>query len=81
MSQRQMKLVALARELAQDFATRAADQCMEIAGAHGILKRNPLERYFRDVRAGMNHPLSNARARELIGKVALDISLAEIPRW
>jgi len=40
-----------------------------------------MERYFRDVRAGVNHPLSNARARELIGKNALGISLSETPRW
>ncbi len=39
------------------------------------------ERFFRDVRAGMNHPLSNARARELIGKSALGIGLGEVPRW
>lgn len=73
--------VVLPKYVATNNAIRVVDQCMEIAGAHGILKRNALERYFRDVRAGINHPLSNARARELIGKVALDISLAEIPRW
>ena len=46
---------------------------MEVVGAHGMLKKFPMERYYRDVRAGANHPLSNARARELIGKVALGI--------
>jgi len=54
---------------------------MEIVGAHGMLRKFPMERYYRDVRAGVNHPLSNARARELIGKTALDISLGELPRW
>ena len=54
---------------------------MEIAGAHGFLRRNPLERLFRDVRAGINHPLSNARAREFIGKVTLGVSLGTTPRW
>lgn len=73
--------VVLPKYVATNNAIRVVDQCMEIAGAHGILKRNPLERYFRDVRAGINHPLSNARARELIGKVALGVSLTEIPRW
>ena len=47
----------------------------------GMLKKFPMERYYRDVRAGPNHPLSNARARELLGKVALGIGLAETPRW
>jgi alkylation response protein AidB-like acyl-CoA dehydrogenase len=73
--------VVLPKYVATNNAIRVVDHCMEIAGAHGILKRNPLERYFRDVRAGMNHPLSNARARELIGKVALEIPLSETPRW
>lgn len=71
----------LPKYVATNNAVRVVDQCMEIAGAHGFVKRNPLERYFRDVRAGVNHPLSNARARELIGKVALEVGLGEIPRW
>lgn len=70
-----------AKYVATNNAVRAVDSCMEAVGAHGILKKFPLERYFRDVRAGVNHPLSNARARELIGKTALGISLAEMPRW
>jgi alkylation response protein AidB-like acyl-CoA dehydrogenase len=36
---------------------------MEIVGAVGFLKKHPLERYHRDVRAGVNHPFSNAHAR------------------
>jgi alkylation response protein AidB-like acyl-CoA dehydrogenase len=79
--ERGLARVVLPKYVATNNAIRVVDQCMEIAGAHGFVKRNPLERYFRDVRAGVNHPLSNARARELIGKVALDIELAEIPRW
>ena len=64
-----------------DNAIRAVDYCMEVVGAHGMLKKFPMERYYRDVRAGPNHPLSNARARELLGKVALGIGLSETPRW
>jgi alkylation response protein AidB-like acyl-CoA dehydrogenase len=70
-----------AKYVAVNNAIRIVDYCMEIAGAHGFLRRNPLERLFRDVRAGMNHPLSNARAREFIGKVALGIPLGTLPRW
>jgi alkylation response protein AidB-like acyl-CoA dehydrogenase len=70
-----------AKYAAVNNAIRIVDYCMEIAGAHGFLRRNPLERLFRDVRAGINHPLSNARAREFIGKVALGVPLDTIPRW
>ena len=67
--------------VATNNAIAAVNQCMEVVGAHGMLKKFPMERYYRDVRAGVNHPLSNARARELIGKVALGIGLGEMPRW
>jgi alkylation response protein AidB-like acyl-CoA dehydrogenase len=67
--------------VAVNNAIRIVDYCMEIVGAHGFLRRSPLERMFRDVRAGGNHPLSNARAREFIGKSALGIAMSTTPRW
>jgi len=73
--------VVMPKYVATNNALEAVDCCMEAVGAHGMLRRYPMERYYRDVRAGVNHPLSNARARELIGKTALGISLAETPRW
>jgi alkylation response protein AidB-like acyl-CoA dehydrogenase len=73
--------VVMPKYVATNNAIRAVDYCMEVVGAHAMLKKFPMERYFRDVRAGVNHPLSNARARELLGKVATGISLAETPRW
>jgi alkylation response protein AidB-like acyl-CoA dehydrogenase len=73
--------VVTPKYVATNNAVRIVDYCMEIGGAHGILRKFPLERHYRDVRAGPNHPLSNARARELIGKTALDIPLGELPRW
>jgi alkylation response protein AidB-like acyl-CoA dehydrogenase len=73
--------VVMPKYVATNNAIKALDYCMEAVGAHGIMRRHPIERYYRDVRAGVNHPLSNARARELIGKLALGISPAEQPRW
>ncbi len=73
--------VVMPKYVATNNAIRAVDYCMEAVGAHGMMRRYPMERYYRDVRAGVNHPLSNARARELIGKLALGISPAELPRW
>ena len=73
--------LVMAKYVATNNALRAVDQCMEAVGAHGFLKKFPMERYYRDVRAGVNHPLSNARARELIGKVGLGIKMSETPRW
>jgi alkylation response protein AidB-like acyl-CoA dehydrogenase len=73
--------VVMPKYVATNNAIRIVDLCMEIVGAHGMLRRYPMERYYRDVRAGVNHPLSNARARELLGKVALGVPLRETPRW
>ncbi|MGH7984682.1 MAG: acyl-CoA dehydrogenase family protein [Candidatus Binataceae bacterium] len=73
--------VVMPKYVATNNAIRAVDQCMEAVGAHGILRKFPMQRYYRDVRAGPNHPLSNARARELIGKTSLHIPLSELPRW
>ncbi len=73
--------VVMPKYVATNNAIRAVDCCMEVAGARGMLKKFPMERYYRDVRAGVNHPLSNARARELIGKNAVGIALGETPRW
>jgi alkylation response protein AidB-like acyl-CoA dehydrogenase len=70
-----------AKYAAVNNAIRIVDYCMEIVGAHGFLRRTPLERMFRDVRAGVNHPLSNARAREFIGKTALGVAMNATPRW
>jgi alkylation response protein AidB-like acyl-CoA dehydrogenase len=73
--------VVMPKYVATNNAIRAVDYCMEVVGAHGLLRKFPMERYYRDVRAGPNHPLSNARARELLGKTALGIGLGETPRW
>jgi alkylation response protein AidB-like acyl-CoA dehydrogenase len=73
--------VVMPKYVATNNAIAAVDRCMEVVGAHGMLRKFPMERHFRDVRAGVNHPLSNARARELLGKVALGVGLAETPRW
>ncbi len=76
-----LRRVVLPKYFATNNAIRIVDMAMEIVGAVGILKKHPLERYYRDVRAGTNHPFSNARAKELIGKNVLGIKLLEVPRW
>lgn len=73
--------VCMPKYVATNNAIRIVDLAMEIVGSVGIFKKHPLERYYRDVRAGTNHPFSNGRMRELIGKNALGINLLEMPRW
>lgn len=76
-----LRRVCMPKYFATNNAIRIVDLAMEVVGAVGIFKKHPLERYYRDVRAGTNHPFSNARMRELIGKNTLGIKLLEMPRW
>jgi alkylation response protein AidB-like acyl-CoA dehydrogenase len=73
--------IAMTKYVATNNAIRVVDLLLEVVGSEAMLRKNPMQRYFRDVRAGLNHTISNARARELIGKAALGISVHELPRW
>jgi alkylation response protein AidB-like acyl-CoA dehydrogenase len=69
----------------QYFATRAAldvvSMAMQVMGGPSLLRRYPLERLYRDVRAGTLHPYTHFWLLEMIGKLALGIPLDEQPRW
>jgi alkylation response protein AidB-like acyl-CoA dehydrogenase len=60
---------------------RVVDQAMAIVGAPGIFRRHPMQRFYRDVRPGPFHPMTNDVAKELIGKTALGIPIEFVPRW
>lgn len=62
-------------------ADDAVDRCVRMVGGHGIFRKLPLERFYRDVRAGQFHPPNNDVALETIGKHALDIDPLAEPRW
>jgi alkylation response protein AidB-like acyl-CoA dehydrogenase len=65
--------VAAAKHLATETALSVTEQCLKIAGGASIGRELPLERYFRDVRAGMMHPPSGDSALELVGRAALGL--------
>jgi alkylation response protein AidB-like acyl-CoA dehydrogenase len=48
--------VGLAKVLAVNAAVAATDQAMRLAGAAGLDRRLPLERFLRETRAGLAHP-------------------------
>jgi alkylation response protein AidB-like acyl-CoA dehydrogenase len=70
---------------AQYFATRAAldvvTAAMQAVGGPSVFRRYPLERYYRDVRAGTLHPFTHYWLLEMIGKLTLGIALDAQPRW
>ena len=81
---RDIEAIALG-EATQQFATAAAgrvvDKAMEISGGGAYFKRAPLERMYRDVRAGRFHPLPHYDALELIGKAELGVPDDQRPRF
>lgn len=60
--------IAAAKYAATNAALVATDQALRIAGGFGITRDLPLERMFRDVRAGITHPPNDDAALEMVGK-------------
>jgi alkylation response protein AidB-like acyl-CoA dehydrogenase len=60
--------IAAAKYAATNAAVVATDHAMRAAGGFGITRDLPLERFFRDARAGLTHPPNDDAALELVGK-------------
>lgn len=63
--------IMVAKYTATNNAIAIVDQCMRIAGGTAMSKRLPLERYYRDVRGGLTHPMNDDQALQLLGKMVL----------
>lgn len=65
--------MAAAKVIVTNNAIEITDQAMRVVGSVGLQRRNPLERYFRDVRAGLGNPPLDDVAIGIIGRHALGI--------
>lgn len=63
--------MAAAKVLVTNNAIDITDQALRIVGAAGLQRKHPLERYFRDVRAGIGNPPLDDVAVGIIGRAAL----------
>ncbi|MGW7278125.1 acyl-CoA dehydrogenase family protein [Streptomyces sp. NPDC054844] len=54
-------------------AIAVADTAMQVTGGHGFLRTNPLERHYRDARAGAVMGSNLDALRDMIGKAALGL--------
>jgi alkylation response protein AidB-like acyl-CoA dehydrogenase len=61
------------RMIAIENSVRVVDLAMRAVGGASYFKRLPLERMFRDVRAGLYHPFDSDETLELLGKTAFGI--------
>jgi alkylation response protein AidB-like acyl-CoA dehydrogenase len=59
-----------------EAATRVVDRALAMSGGAGYMSGHPLNRAYRDVRAGaFMHPLGANRAYDLVGNTALGLAL------
>jgi alkylation response protein AidB-like acyl-CoA dehydrogenase len=64
-------MLAVAKVTATNNAVAAVDHCMRAAGGASMTHTLPLERYYRDVRAGLHHPIGDDEAFLMLGRQAL----------
>jgi alkylation response protein AidB-like acyl-CoA dehydrogenase len=64
-----------ARMVAMENSVEVVDLAMRTVGGIAYFKRLPLERYYRDVRAGLFHPFDTDETLELLGKTAFGIPM------
>ena len=63
--------IAAAKQYTVEVANAVTDQALRIAGGAGVPRALPLERYFRDVRAGHMQPPNGDAALEAVGQGAI----------
>jgi alkylation response protein AidB-like acyl-CoA dehydrogenase len=71
-----MARAVLTKYVATNNAVQIVDKALEVVGGAGYYKRSPLERMYRDVRAGVIMPYNNLEAMELFGKTSMEIEMA-----
>ncbi len=64
--------VATAKLRVTDLAVAIVDRCMRVVGGVSLQRSEPLERYYRDVRAPLPNPPITPRGLEMIARAALD---------
>jgi len=64
--------IVAAKHLAVETANSVTDKALQIAGGTSLTRDLPLERYFRDTRAGLMQPPSGDTALEIIGRAAIE---------
>jgi alkylation response protein AidB-like acyl-CoA dehydrogenase len=66
-----------ARMVAIENSVRVVDLALRAVGGSSYFKRLPLERYYRDVRAGLFHPFDSDETLEFLGKSAFGIPMMD----
>ncbi len=70
-----------AKQFVVTHAIRVVDLAISVVGGQSYYRKFPLERMWRDVRAGPFHPFSADDSLEMLGKMALGVPLLEPSGW
>ncbi len=77
-SQSWARKAVAARMVAIENSVRVVDLALRAVGGASYFKRLPLERYHRDVRAGLYHPFDSDESLEFLGKSAFGLPLMDL---
>ncbi len=64
--------IAAAKHMATETANMVTDKALQVAGGTSLTRDLPLERFFRDTRAGLMQPPSGDTALEIVGRGAIE---------
>ncbi|QHS10295.1 acyl-CoA dehydrogenase family protein [Sinimarinibacterium sp. NLF-5-8] len=65
--------ISIAQRAATEAAVKVSDIAMRLVGGSAIRRGQPLERTFRDARAGIYHPLPGITIFDLLGRAELGL--------
>lgn len=64
--------IAVAKHMVTNTAIEVIDKAMRIVGAKSLSRKNPLQRYYRDVRAGLHNPPMDDMTISKLAKSAIE---------
>jgi alkylation response protein AidB-like acyl-CoA dehydrogenase len=64
--------------VAIENSVRVVDLAQRAVGGQSYFRKLPLERYLRDVRAGLFHPFDSDESIEFLGKSAFGIPMNDL---
>jgi alkylation response protein AidB-like acyl-CoA dehydrogenase len=63
--------------IARENSVRVVDLALRAVGGSSYFKRLPLERFYRDVRAGLYHPFDSDESIEFLGRSAFGLPMGD----
>ncbi|MEB1809395.1 MAG: acyl-CoA/acyl-ACP dehydrogenase [Bacillaceae bacterium] len=69
--------LAAVKHVVTNSAIEVVDQAMRVVGARSLSEKNPLQRYYRDVRAGLHNPPMDDATIQILAQSAIQRSSSQ----